>query len=199
MAVGHVRRPSTSAHCLLPPLIALWDTKKQKCTSNPACELWDEMMLLNSREREREAIANRAAQPVPRPAPVVGGAPRFPAFGRARGVDYLQPLFGPGGMFVPAAQDQPRPEPPLPEPPRPAPPRPEPPRPEPRRPEPPRIVAQNFGFNDGGDFDWIDDPSTCTQFATAFAILTRPQPTRRCWPHPSIHPRDDHKSHLRVL
>ena len=155
-------------------------------------------MLLNTREREREAAVNRAAQPVPRPAPAMAAAQRRPVL-RGDPYGFLQPLFGPGGMFVPAAQDPPRPEPPRPEPPRPEPPRPEPPRPEPRRPEPPRPVVQNIGFNDGGDFDWIDDPSTCTQFATAFAILIRPQPTRRCWPDPSIHPRDDHKPHLRVL
>lgn len=61
-------------------------------------------MLLNTREREREAIANRAVQAVPRPAPAV--APPPPA------------LYGPGGLFV---RGRGLFEPPAPEPPRPPP------------------------------------------------------------------------------
>ena len=159
-------------------------------------------MLLDTREREREAIANRAAQPAPRPGPAARGAPRFPVFGRADAAP--QQLFGIGGMFRPAEHEPLLRELFLPEPPRPEPPRPEPPRPEPPRPEPPRFeplrpAAQNLGFNDGGDFDWIDNPSACAQFATASAILIRPQSTRCCRPHSSIHSRDDHEPHLRIL
>lgn len=34
--------------------IALWDVRRKRCTRNPACELWDEDMLLEERERQRE-------------------------------------------------------------------------------------------------------------------------------------------------
>ncbi|KAF9788557.1 hypothetical protein BJ322DRAFT_1049631 [Thelephora terrestris] len=51
---------------------SLWDTIRQRCTSDPRCELWDETMLLDIREREREgAQANRLARAAPRPAPPV--------------------------------------------------------------------------------------------------------------------------------
>jgi hypothetical protein len=101
-----------------PLLVALWDTKRQKCTSNPACELWDEMMLLDTREREREANANRVAQAAARPAPAVRAA-HFRALWR---VDSSNP---PPEMLGGIARlPQPRPEPPRPEPPRPEPPAP---------------------------------------------------------------------------
>ncbi|KAF9652364.1 hypothetical protein BDM02DRAFT_3089237 [Thelephora ganbajun] len=86
-----------------------WDVKRQRCTSNPACELWDETMLLDTREREREAIANRVAQAAVRPAPAV-----------------------------------------------------RPPAPVPPRREPPRPAVQILDFNDGGDFDWIDNPNVAS-------------------------------------
>lgn len=122
-----------------PPLIALWDIKRQKCTSDPACELWDEMMLLDTREREREA--NRAARPAARPAVRAAPVPEraVPVPERA-GIGFFRQFF-------------------------------QPPVHEPPPPEPPRPAVQVLGFNDGGDFDWIDNPSTYAQFATAFAIL----------------------------
>ena len=114
-----------------PPSVALWDTKKQRCTSNPACELWDETMLLDTREREREAVANRVAQAAARPAPA-RAAPMF---------NGLANLFG-GRAAI---------QPPAPEPPRPALPR-----------------ARGLVFDEGGDFDWIDNPRTYSRFTTVF-------------------------------
>ena len=116
-------------------------------------------MLLDTREREREAVANRVAQPAPRPAQ------------EARAHNPIN-FFG-GGLFQP-----PVPEPPRREPPRPVanlfegflgrgagllqPPAPEPPRREPPRPDPDLI---DWGVNFDGDFDWIDDPSAyCSIF-----------------------------------
>jgi len=98
---------------------SLWDTKRQRCTSNPACDLWDEMMLLDTREREREAIANRVAQAAARPGPAVRVAPLPPAI--------PQPLRGMGAFLR-------------------------------HRPASPPPIPQPLGFNDGGDFDWIDNP-----------------------------------------
>lgn len=134
---------------LFTPFIALWDTRRQKCTSDPACELWDEMMLLDTREREREVAANRVAQAAPRPGPARIAPPRqalpqlFNIFvrGRGRGGVLGEPLV------------------------------PEPPHPEPPRPEPPRPVAQLPDFNVEGDFDWIDNQSTYTRFTMIFTIF----------------------------
>ncbi|KAL4245496.1 hypothetical protein ABKN59_009402 [Abortiporus biennis] len=38
---------------------ALWDTKLYCCTRKPSCQLWDEAMLFEERERGREAAADR--------------------------------------------------------------------------------------------------------------------------------------------
>lgn len=125
-------------------------------------------MLLDTREREREAIANRVPQPAPRPAQ------------EARGPNF----FG-GGLFQPPA-----PEPPRREPLRPVAnlyegffvreagrfqrPAPEPPRREPS-PDPNLIDWADevvFGGDVGGDFDWIDDPSAYARSSMTFTILT---------------------------
>jgi hypothetical protein len=37
-------------------LTALWDAEQSRCSSNPRCELWDEDLLLDLRERDREAV-----------------------------------------------------------------------------------------------------------------------------------------------
>ena len=48
VAVGYVQ--SSASDFGLPPIfIAMWDTEGKKCSNNPACVLWDERMLLNSR------------------------------------------------------------------------------------------------------------------------------------------------------
>lgn len=86
-------------------------------------------MLLDTREREREANANRVVQAAVRPAPPVRAAPPLMFQGLA-------------DMFVRARGP------------------PQPPVPEPPRPEPPRPAPQYFGNDDGGDFDWIDNPRT---------------------------------------
>lgn len=137
-----------------PPLTALWDTKKQRCTSNPACDLWDETMLLDVREREREANVNLRGQDVPGIVPEERDElppPRYPElfnlFERGRGIFQRQPDI---------------PEPPRPEPPRFEPPPFEPPpfEPLPFEPlpfEPHRRAPQPPDWNDVGDFDWIDD------------------------------------------
>lgn len=48
---------------------ALWDIRNTRCTREPSCDLWDEAMLLEERERNREAQVNaravRAAPPPP--------------------------------------------------------------------------------------------------------------------------------------
>jgi len=90
-------------------------------------------MLLDSRERGREALVNRAANAAARPAPLFPMLPRL--------------LFGEGGGLF------------------------QPPAPDPPRNEPPRPVAQPLGFNDGGDFDWIDNPRTYIRLTVSFAIL----------------------------
>ena len=105
-------------------------------------------MLLDTREREREANANRVARVAARPAPAVRVAPvppappQLPLLPRGRGLS-PQELFG-RGLFGPPVHDPP---------------------------EPPRPAVQNLGFDDGGDFDWIDNPRTYAQFTTAFATL----------------------------
>lgn len=43
-------------------LLALWDVRRQRCTRNPACDLWDEEMLLEERERERDHRQDRVAR-----------------------------------------------------------------------------------------------------------------------------------------
>ncbi|KAK7683547.1 hypothetical protein QCA50_013382 [Cerrena zonata] len=47
---------------------SLWDTRRQRCTLVPSCELWDDEMLLEERERNRERQA-RVLAPVPQAAP----------------------------------------------------------------------------------------------------------------------------------
>jgi len=83
-------------------------------------------MLLDSRERGREALANRMGQAAARPGPAARAAPQNqpPALPEFHFGDFLA----------------------------------RPPVPEPPHPEPPRPAAQQLGFNDGGDFDWIDNP-----------------------------------------
>ena len=142
MAVGRICWPSTSTYHLCSPLIALWDTKIQRCTSDPACELWDEAMLLGTREREREVAADRMARAAARPGPAMRLAPLPPAPPELLGLG----LFGRGaGLFPPA--------------------------PEPPRPEPPRPAPQLFNPVIGGDFDWIDDSSAYARFTMAITIL----------------------------
>jgi hypothetical protein len=104
-------------------------------------------MLLDIREREREAQVNRLGQAAARPAPAVrNDLPQPPnpfigAFERAFGMYRNVP------------------EPPLPEP----------PRPEPPRPEPPRVVARDLGLGD--DFEWIDNPRTYARCTAASMVL----------------------------
>jgi hypothetical protein len=93
-------------------------------------------MLLDIRERGREAEANRQAEA--RPAIVVRADPPAPA--PVVRADPPAPVFEGRGFFQPAAP----------------------------RPEPPRFVPR---FNDGGDFDWIDDPSTCARLTVTLTIL----------------------------
>jgi len=62
---------------------SLWDTKRSRCTSDPACELWDEAMLLGTREMQREAVADRMARAAARPPamrlpPLPPAPPAFP-------------------------------------------------------------------------------------------------------------------------
>ena len=106
-------------------------------------------MLLNTREREREAIANHVVPAVPRLAPAVRAAPPRPAFPE------LANFFGRGADLF------------------------EPPVPEPPRREPPRPAHQifdwgidnDFDVNVEGDFDWIDDPSAYARFSMTFTIF----------------------------
>jgi len=59
---------SNSTHYLLPLLVALWDTRRRKCTSNPPCELWGEMAFpFPFSYGEREDDANRVVQVATRP------------------------------------------------------------------------------------------------------------------------------------
>ena len=47
---------------------ALWDRMSSKCTRKPSCDLWDENMLLEERERARAVVRERQQQlhhPVP--------------------------------------------------------------------------------------------------------------------------------------
>ncbi|KAH8101927.1 hypothetical protein BXZ70DRAFT_932499 [Cristinia sonorae] len=54
---------------------SLWDVKASRCTRTPSCELWDEDMLLEERERRREAQANVRAPPPPPPPPAQQAPP----------------------------------------------------------------------------------------------------------------------------
>ncbi|KAI0777234.1 hypothetical protein BD413DRAFT_601706 [Trametes elegans] len=46
---------------------SLWDVRKKRCSRNPSCELWDDDMLLEEREREREHQRQaRRVEPVAR-------------------------------------------------------------------------------------------------------------------------------------
>lgn len=45
-------------------MLALWDVRRKRCIRNPACDLWDEEMLLEERERERERRQGRVAAAV---------------------------------------------------------------------------------------------------------------------------------------
>ena len=130
-------------------------------------------MLLDSRERGREANADRVAQAAAGPAPVAPPPPAYPRIFNIFGRD--------GGLF------QPRPAP-------------DPPRPEPPNPVAQWFDGNDGGdFNNDGDFDWIDDPSMYAQFPVAPTTLIRSKQTRRCEPRPPIHPRNDYKPYLRVL
>ncbi|OSD08736.1 hypothetical protein PYCCODRAFT_1455722 [Trametes coccinea BRFM310] len=63
---------------------SLWDVRNKQCSREPSCELWDETMLLEERERERErAGAYRGIQPVAPPAR--HAAPARPVAPRRRG------------------------------------------------------------------------------------------------------------------
>ncbi|KAL7284060.1 hypothetical protein ACG7TL_001337 [Trametes sanguinea] len=63
---------------------SLWDVRNKQCSREPSCELWDETMLLEERERERErAGAYRGIQPVAPPAR--HAAPPRPVAPRRRG------------------------------------------------------------------------------------------------------------------
>ena len=73
--MSRVRRHLTSIYCLFPLLIALWDTRRRNCTSNPPCRLRDETTLPFSHERERAANANRVAQVSARLAPSLPARP----------------------------------------------------------------------------------------------------------------------------
>ncbi|KAL4073615.1 hypothetical protein J3A83DRAFT_4357612 [Scleroderma citrinum] len=56
---------------------ALWDRKTSRCTRSPSCDLWDENMLLEERERERVAVRERQQQ-LRHPVPVQGLEPPPP-------------------------------------------------------------------------------------------------------------------------
>ncbi|PCH44865.1 hypothetical protein WOLCODRAFT_78291 [Wolfiporia cocos MD-104 SS10] len=43
---------------------SLWDIQRKSCTRDPPCELWDENMLLEERERQRELEHERVQAPV---------------------------------------------------------------------------------------------------------------------------------------
>ena len=46
--------PQPLLHVFIPLPAALWDIKKGLCSREPSCELWDDDMLLEQRERARE-------------------------------------------------------------------------------------------------------------------------------------------------
>ena len=54
-------------------MIALWDVRNRKCIRVPSCDLWDEELLLEERERQRARDA-----PNPGQAPVIPQAARAP-------------------------------------------------------------------------------------------------------------------------
>lgn len=123
-------------------------------------------MLLDTREREREANVNRRDQDVPGVALGARDAlppPMFPE---------LLNLFGRGRRIFQRHPDVPEPD--VPEPPRPEPPRFEPPRFEPHRFEPPRRAPQLPYFDVVEDFDWIDDHGAYSPFLRTFEDLTLP-------------------------
>ncbi|CAL1708947.1 unnamed protein product [Somion occarium] len=70
---------------------SLWDKKGQKCTRNPSCELWDEEMLLEERERrrEREAQGRQAFRLPQAPPPYVAHAPVVQFGARAPTFDWM--------------------------------------------------------------------------------------------------------------
>ena len=53
---------------------------------------------------------------------------------------------------------------------------------------PPHSTSRYPNCNHGGDFGWIDNPSTYAQFAMTFGIPVQSKLTRYCEPHPPIHP-----------
>ena len=53
-----------------------WDVLKVRCKRNPSCELWDEEMLLEQQERDREPDRERVAHPAHR-RPAVDPQPAF--------------------------------------------------------------------------------------------------------------------------
>lgn len=93
--------------------IAKWDVEKVRCTRVPACDLWDEEMLLEERERHRagvvrdipgraqpirERLANLPVYRPPEPAP----PPYFhaiPAFNYVRPASDLQWMLEPGASL----------------------------------------------------------------------------------------------------
>jgi len=146
-------------HYLLPLLVALWDTVRRKCTSNPPCKLRGEMALQFS-GGEREANANHMVQVAARPGP--------PLPVRPQAVNFI------GGDFQPPAHEPPH-----------------------RR--PPHSTSQYSNCNHGGDFSWIDNPSTYTQFTMGFTITIQSESTRYRESHPPVHTRDGDYPQLRIL
>ncbi|KAI1798029.1 hypothetical protein LXA43DRAFT_1106215 [Ganoderma leucocontextum] len=70
---------------------ALWDIQKSMCSSKPSCELWDESMLLEARERQRERDQARRN---PGRVPAVAAAPPPPP-------PYEYIGIGMGGAYIP--------------------------------------------------------------------------------------------------
>ncbi|TCD68696.1 hypothetical protein EIP91_009980 [Steccherinum ochraceum] len=68
---------------------SLWDVKNTKCLRVPSCDLWDENMLLEERERERDQRrgGGQRAAPAPR---VAHHAPPPPYFAHAPAVHHNQ-------------------------------------------------------------------------------------------------------------
>ena len=94
VAVGRVCWPSISTSHLFSFLIALWDTQRRKCGSDPAC---------NPRERERDANADRVGQIAARFAPPPPAPLQFVnAFQRTGG--FFHPL-----IYGPPHYEQPHP------------------------------------------------------------------------------------------